>query len=133
MSGIIYRITNTVNGKCYIGQTIQGLEKRWCAHRNKAKHKSNSHLHNAIRKYGPDVFVVELLEETTDEQLNDRERYWVAEFHPAYNMTDGGEGGRPSDDVRAKMSAAAKVREMKRRNNRLMKTTVLSDALSSPK
>jgi group I intron endonuclease len=107
MSASIYRITNTVNGKFYIGQTIQSLNKRWWAHRYNAIHKSfTTHLYNAIRKYGPESFTVELLEETTTDQLNDRERYWIAELQPAYNMTEGGEGGKPSDEVRAKMRAA---------------------------
>lgn len=112
MSACIYRITNSVNGKCYVGQTIQGLERRWCNHCSSAQRDSSYHIHNAIRKYGPDAFTVEVLEETTADQLNDRERYWIAELRPAYNMTDGGEGGRPTDEVRAKMRAAKKGRTL---------------------
>lgn len=108
MSGIIYRITNTINGKCYIGQTSKGLERRWKAHCKDARRGSLYVVHTAIRKYGPDAFIVELLEETTDNQLNDRERYWIAELQPAYNMTEGGDGVRGhthTAETRAKLSA----------------------------
>jgi group I intron endonuclease len=109
MSAIIYRITNTVNGKCYVGQTIQGLVKRWRGHCYAATRGSVTYLHKAIQKYGSVLFTVELVEETTVEQLNDRERYWIAEFQPAYNMTEGGEGTRghsPSAEHRFKISKA---------------------------
>lgn len=105
MSASIYRITNKVNGKCYVGQTIQGLEKRWRGHCKASKH-GTTYLSNAIQKYGSESFAVELLEETTTEHLNDRERYWIAKLKPAYNMTEGGEGGIPSDEVRDKLRAA---------------------------
>jgi group I intron endonuclease len=108
MSAIIYRITNTVNGKCYIRQTSKGLEHRWKSHRKDACRGSLYAIHHAIRKYGPDAFDIDVLEETTTDQLNDRERYWVAELRPSYNMTAGGDGVRGhthTAETRAKMSA----------------------------
>jgi group I intron endonuclease len=114
MSASIYRITNTVNGKCYVGQTIRKLQARWKHHCYDANKYNTTRFHHAIRKYGPDTFTVELLEETTAEQLNDRERYWIAELQPAYNMTEGGQdNSRPDDEVRAKMSDARKGKKFK--------------------
>lgn len=93
MSAIIYLITNTLNNKQYVGKTILGLDARWSSHRASANGGSSYYFHRAIRKYGPDVFDCEVLEEATDDTLDDRERYWIAELKPAYNMTSGGEGG----------------------------------------
>jgi group I intron endonuclease len=112
MSAIIYRLTNTVNGKIYIGQTSVGLEQRWRQHCYQVTAGSTYHVHNAIRKYGPDAFTREILEETTTELINDRETYWIARFESkttGYNMTDGGDGQRgwvPSEETRAKIRAA---------------------------
>jgi group I intron endonuclease len=92
MSAIIYCITNTVNGKCYIGQTIRPLHVRWQYHCDDVRRGSTTHFHRAIRKYGAESFAVEIVEETTTSQLNDRERHWIAKLQPAYNMTSGGEG-----------------------------------------
>lgn len=116
MSAIIYLLTNKVNGKIYIGQTSVGLEERWRGHCSSAVSGSNYHLHNAIRKYGPDAFIKEVLEHTTVVEVNDREIYWIAELQArehGYNMTDGGEGMRgwsPSEDTRIKISLANKGR-----------------------
>ena len=89
MSAIIYRLTNTVNQKTYIGLTTQTLERRWRAHVNSATRGSSCHLHNAIRKYGPDAFTHDVLEETTTDLMNEREIHWIAECSPEYNMTAG--------------------------------------------
>lgn len=116
MSAIIYLITNKVNGKHYIGQTSVGLEERWSGHCSAALSGSPYHLHNAIRKYGPDAFIREILEHTTTENVNAREIYWIAELkskETGYNMTDGGDGMRgwsPSEATRTKISLARKGR-----------------------
>ena len=112
MSAIIYLLTNTVNGKQYVGQTSYGLEKRWREHCQDARRGFPRYLYNAIRKYGPDAFTYEILEHTTIEDVNARETYWISELKTlehGYNMTEGGGGVRgwvPSEDTRAKMSAA---------------------------
>lgn len=106
---IIYQITNTINNKSYIGLTTKGLEHRWAGHCHKANYGSKFHIHRAIRKYGASSFTCVVLEETTQDQMNDRERYWISTKRPEYNMTVGGEGkpGCPvSDDTRRKMSIA---------------------------
>jgi predicted GIY-YIG superfamily endonuclease len=48
----IYKITNTINGKVYIGQTIQPLDKRWSQHKRSARMKEPYSIHRAIAKYG---------------------------------------------------------------------------------
>lgn len=92
MSGSIYLITNRVNGKCYIGQTKVAVERRWSQHCYNAENGSTYKIHNAIRKYGIDAFLLEVIERPALDQLNERERYWIAELSPAYNMTAGGDG-----------------------------------------
>ena len=111
MSAIIYRLTNTINGKMYIGLTTKSLEQRWRGHMSSATRGSRYHLHAAIRKYGQDAFICQILEETTTELMNDRERHWITTLSPQYNMTAGGEGMlNPAPEIRAKMAAASRGR-----------------------
>lgn len=99
--GYIYKITNTINGKIYIGQTRKRVQTRWTNHVTCAKnqkHKDyNVPFHNAIRKYGRDAFQVETIEECDNSLLNDREKYWIGELQSndkgkGYNLTLGGYG-----------------------------------------
>jgi group I intron endonuclease len=94
----IYRITNTKNGKKYIGQTSKSLEERFNAHAKHAKNKVNRHLYDAMNCYGVESFVIEMIETcSSKEELDDREKFWIQEentFTPnGYNMTLGGGGG----------------------------------------
>jgi group I intron endonuclease len=94
MKGIIYKITNKVNNKVYIGQTRYTLEFRWRQHQHK---KDNTYFHNAIRKYGVDNFSIEILEECDVKDLNSREMFYIAKydsFKNGYNLTIGGDGNR---------------------------------------
>ena len=68
--GWIYKITNKINNKVYIGQTINSLEKRFKQHLSEAKQGKNCRLHSAIRKYGIDAFVIEPIEKVENEFLN---------------------------------------------------------------
>lgn len=103
----IYRITNTVNGKCYVGQSIN-IEKRLRQHKKGID--SNEHLQNSFKKYGMDKFEFEVIEECAISELNNRERYWIAHFKAfdeGYNSTLGGEtsiGWKHSQETRRKMS-----------------------------
>ena len=115
MSAIIYRITNKANGKCYVGQTTQGIKTRWYQHCwESGRPANNVYFHKAIRKYGKESFTVELLEETTVDILDDRERYWIAKLQPEYNMTEGGNtsvaftGRKHTKETKERMSRAAK-------------------------
>ena len=113
---IIYKITNKVNGKIYIGFTDGTLEKRWKTHcKNSYRKKSRSRLVSAIRKYGKDSFTIETLHEEPDSNhaLNVLEPYYIAKFDSTnpdigYNMTCGGEGAKHSEEVYRKIGDAVR-------------------------
>lgn len=89
----IYKISNTKNGKFYIGMTTN-LKSRWAQHIREAKRGvRKSILYSAIRKYGIKSFVLEVLEECTQKNMPKREQYWIKKLSPKYNMTKGGHGG----------------------------------------
>lgn len=95
----IYRITNTTNGKSYIGKTGMNFGDRWDSHRsllNSGKH-DNPHLQQAWKKYGVDNFEFAIVEAVEDpDLLNDLEIKYIADYKKrglSYNMHDGGDGG----------------------------------------
>lgn len=99
MKVIIYKITNKINGKVYIGQTRQTIKARFNRHIQRALNEPHYDyaLCNAMRKYGIESFEIELVEKVNDEsELNDREIYWIDYFNSVspngYNMTYGGGG-----------------------------------------
>ena len=113
---IIYKITNTITNKSYIGQTKSSLAKRWTQHKCDAKKKTHLYFHKAIKKYGIDCWLFEILEYFDKSQpmelLNIRERYWI-EYHntfmDGYNLTTGGEGGQErSEETKKKIGLAHK-------------------------
>ena len=98
MRGFIYKITNTINSKSYIGQTIQNVKERFYQHcaTECSKAVSNMAIHRAIKKYGKSNFTVEVIEEVESTNLNDRERYWIRyydSYNNGYNSTEGGQDG----------------------------------------
>lgn len=98
MRGFIYKITNTINSKSYIGQTIQNVKERFYQHcaTKCSKAVSNMAIHRAIKKYGKSNFTVEVIEEVESTNLNDRERYWIRyydSYNNGYNSTEGGQDG----------------------------------------
>ena len=98
MRGFIYKVTNTINGKYYIGQTIQNVKERFYQHcaTKCSKAVSNMAIHRAIKKYGKSNFTVEVIEEIDSANLNDRERYWIKyynSYNNGYNSTKGGQDG----------------------------------------
>ena len=105
MRGFIYKITNTINGKYYIGQTIQNVKERFYQHcaTKCSKAVSNMAIHRAIKKYGKSNFTVEVIEEIDSTNLNDRERYWIKyynSYNNGYNSTKGGQDGcKPLKDL----------------------------------
>jgi group I intron endonuclease len=102
---IIYMITNTVNGKRYVGMTCMPLVRRWRGHKDLARpgSKSRTAISNAIRKYGKGTFKIEhiasLLPHLTRKDLEETERQVIAQEgtfgHGGYNMTPGGDGVPP--------------------------------------
>lgn len=106
---LIYKITNLVNNKVYIGLTTTSLQKRWNVHKCISKQK-NSHLYNAIRKYGIHNFSIEQIDSTSDfKKLGELERYYIALYdsqnpEKGYNITAGGESNQLDANPRAKLS-----------------------------
>ena len=98
MRGFIYKITNKVNGKSYIGQTIQNVKERFYQHcaTKCSQAVLNMVIHKAITKYGKSNFTIEVIEEVESANLNDRERYWIRyydSYNNGYNSTEGGQDG----------------------------------------
>lgn len=91
----IYKITNDINDKVYIGKTEFSIEKRFQEHcRDRASRKCEKRpLYNAMNKYGVEHFHIELIEET--DKPEEREIYWIKQYnsyHNGYNATLGGDG-----------------------------------------
>ena len=91
VSHYIYKITNLINGKIYVGKS-KNPKVRWRQHKSHSK-KRNTKLYYAMRKYGIENFIFEVLEECDENIINDKEIYYISSLNPYYNMTDGGDGG----------------------------------------
>lgn len=96
----IYKITNTINGKMYIGKTELTIEKRFQQHCNDSQRDGmgNRPLYKAMRKYGVEFFSIEEIEQT--DQPEEREIYWIefyGTFKNGYNATLGGDGKKYID------------------------------------
>lgn len=116
--GYIYKITNTVNGKIYIGLTTNGFDKRYSrygegiervynyhASRKRREEPYNKHLLNSIEKYGFEAF--EVIKEFdiaySEEELKEKERYWISYYkcndrNYGYNRTEGGDSCSKGED-----------------------------------
>lgn len=93
----IYKITNTINQKVYIGKTNFSIEQRWKEHCRESKRKKNINrpLYQAINKYGISSFTIEEIESCLIEESYDREKFWISyydSFINGYNATLGGDG-----------------------------------------
>lgn len=93
----IYLIQNTINGKSYVGKSID-ISRRWSKHRsdtfNELSEVYNYPLYRAMRKYGIENFKFSVLEECSETELNEKEKYWISKFdtfNNGYNQTLGGE------------------------------------------
>lgn len=99
MIGYIYKVTNKINGKIYIGQTIQSVKDRWYRHCGKSgisKAELNTHFKRAILKYGKENFLIETIEVCDSSQLDKREKFYISyydSYKNGYNSTTGGQDG----------------------------------------
>ena len=96
----IYKITNTINNQCYIGQS-KDIQARWSKHLSAYKTSPEWKLYRAFKKYGISNFSFEIIEECKIEELNEKEIYWIAyydSFNNGYNMTLGGEACNGTND-----------------------------------
>lgn len=105
----IYKIQNKVNGKVYIGQSVN-IASRWKGHiaslRN--NHHRNDHLQKSWNKYGEDNFDFSILCECNKEELDDKEIHYINYYKSTdseygYNLRDGGEGGNMTAETIEKM------------------------------
>lgn len=98
----IYKITNQINGKVYIGKTVGTIETRWREHKHEASKERNRSrpIYRALNKYGLENFTVEEIEQCDISILDKREQYWIRYYRSyvgwddcnGYNATIGGDG-----------------------------------------
>ena len=113
MMQYLYKATNKINGKSYVGVSYNPL-KRMGSHLSDSINRPQFHFHKAIRKYGWDAFIWEILDYTTDEDeaYNTLEVWWIAHydsFNNGYNMTVGGD---KSSGMKGRKHTEASIRKM---------------------
>ena len=111
----IYKITNNVNSKVYIGLTTQNVNRRWSEHLYRFNLGERDHkLYKAMKKHGIDNFNIEVIENTNDKNLlPELEKEYINKFdsyNNGYNMTIGGD--TVSDETRLKLSKIFKNRNI---------------------
>jgi group I intron endonuclease len=110
----IYCHTCTVTGKKYVGQTTKTMRERWYGHTSSArlcKRRRRTPFQNAIRKYGPEAFLHEVLESVGSERAaNEAEARWVAALNTrvpyGYNLDSGGHAAPRHEETGRKIRAA---------------------------
>lgn len=125
---IIYKITNKVNNKVYIGLTRRTFKKRWYMHVWEANNRNTrSNFHNAIKKYDKDIWISEIVCCCINKQhAEEMECHFIKEndsYKNGYNMTEGGNafgglvgkfngmyGRTHTQKVKNKLARAAKKR-----------------------
>ena len=114
--GYVYKITNTINGKAYIGISVHEPEKRRI--KDHLSGRGNRVIANAVKKYGKDAFTYEILEANVfDEFLPDLEVAYITNHNTiapdGYNLDSGGSHAKPSVETRRKISASQKGKKRK--------------------
>lgn len=97
MYGNIYKITNQINNKVYIGKTLKTIEERFSEHIKDSTRslEEKRPLYRAFNKYGINNFTISLIEKVKIEDLSSREQYWIQKYDSysnGYNATFGGDG-----------------------------------------
>lgn len=101
----IYKHTNRITGKSYIGQTCCGSVSRWQKHCYSAFNKPEGYFHKAIAKYGKDVWDMEILESGINniDECNDKEKEYIAKYNTiesGYNLKLGGAAEVLTEEVK---------------------------------
>lgn len=111
--GVIYKITNNVNNKIYIGQTIHSFDKRYC--NDLYKYTKNDYLKRAIEKYGIENFDIdkEFYIAYSKEELDEKEKEFIEQFKSnnkeyGYNYLSGGHNGTHNEESKKKIGEAQK-------------------------
>lgn len=112
---IIYKITNKMNGKVYIGQTTKSLASRIYGHIH-----GHSRIGKEMLKYGQDNFDISVIDTAkTKEELDDLEVFWIAWYNSTqngYNILQGGKATRDELKMIRKFGSNKKHRRKKRKN-----------------
>lgn len=93
----VYKITNKINNKIYISIATKNINFRFKQHVLSSKRGNKTNLHLAIKEFGENNFIVELLEKCNSiKELENKEKYWIKYYNSnnyniGYNMTEGGE------------------------------------------
>lgn len=131
---IIYKATNKVNGKVYIGQTRRTLLARKSQHLKRARAGDKTKFYNALRKYGEDSFEWDIICEAYDKDtLNALETFFIGEYdsiNSGYNMVDGGDNNvMDIPGVRENQRKRMQSEETRRKISETMKKKVSSGEL----
>lgn len=123
---LIYKITNDVNNKLYIGQTTKPLEERIRNHRNSFVSGSDTRIYRAMRKYGWDKFHFEVIATAKDKAtLDELEKYFIEKYdsvNNGYNMSFGGDNNPMfSDEVAEKHSSIMRSDAVRKKISESMK------------
>lgn len=132
----IYRFKNLINGKIYIGQTVNSIKKRLIQHMTFSRPWTKcrkTYFHNALNKYGLinfDFSVIEICE--SQEELDSREKYWISYYNSnnkqfGYNIESGGKDGRKgiilTEDHKQKLLKANLGKSRKESTKNILKNT----------
>lgn len=123
---LIYKITNDINSKLYIGQTTKTLEERIKSHRNSFVSGKDTHLYRAMRKYGWEKFHFHIIVEVDDQEtLNELEAFYISKYDTirnGYNMARGGSINiMYSDVIRQKHDDVMRSPEVRNKISKSMK------------
>ena len=117
ISMCIYKITNTLTGKVYIGKTINTAKQRWLAHMSASRRPNSivgrSKIARALAKYGETSFTFEVIDIAEDQKsLSNKEEFWISNLSTlapnGYNLTAGGEGSPVSEELKNRMRKASR-------------------------
>lgn len=116
--GCIYKITNCINQKLYLGLTINDAETRFKKHKSMIYSNGCSALYEAFKKYGVENFMVETIcFSNNKKELMSLEKHYISELNTVspngYNLTSGGENCKVTDETKKKISKALKGRKIK--------------------
>ncbi len=84
----IYKITNLTNDHFYIGKS-KNIQQRWYQHKTAYKKILYNPLYTDMQNYGIENFKIEVIEECKEEDLSNREHYYIYTLNPYYNKTSG--------------------------------------------
>lgn len=129
---IVYLITNKINGKRYVGQTVQTMTSRWSKHCSPSKASDGMPIVHAIQKYGKEAFEVKVLVECeTIEEMNHRETYYIrilkTQTPNGYNVLPGGSNSRHTEETKKKIGEGNKGKHIGKKRTQEVKDKMSRD------